>query len=68
MDDPYDAVRYIAARSLEQRGGRVPKFDWLQRPDQRAPVALSLPSPQAERPTIERLHQLRNDRPLHLLE
>ncbi|HKP61816.1 MAG TPA: ammonia-forming cytochrome c nitrite reductase subunit c552 [Polyangiales bacterium] len=69
MDDPYDAVRYIAARSLEQRSGHAPQFDWLQRPDQRAPIALEGPQLSApEQHTIERLHLLRNDRPLHLLE
>jgi hypothetical protein len=66
MDDPYDAVRYIAGRSLGQRSGSAPSFDWVQRPEQRAPIAQQ-PSA-ADRRTIERLHQLRNDRPLHLLE
>jgi hypothetical protein len=72
MDDPYDAVRYIAGRSLQQRSGQLPSYDWLQRPGQRAPIAAQVAGSQqpsaAESRTIERLRPLRNDRPLHLLE
>jgi hypothetical protein len=74
MDDPYDAVRYVAARSLRQRGATLPSYDFNVRPEQRAPVAELVagadgqqPSA-AERASIERLRPLRNDRPLQLLE
>jgi hypothetical protein len=74
MDDPYDAVRYVAARSLRQRGAELPSYDFIVRPEQRAPVAALVagadeqqPSA-AERAAIERLRRLRDDRPLQLLE
>jgi hypothetical protein len=74
MDDPYDAVRYIAARSLGQRGQVVPDYDFAARPGSRPPIADAVVSSArqqpsaAERSTIERLRALRDDRPVMLLE
>jgi hypothetical protein len=74
MDDPYDAVRYVAARSLGERSEHVPSYDFLTRPELREPVAeqvsklANLQLPAAEKDMIGRLRQLRNDRPVQLLE
>lgn len=74
LDDPYDAVRYVAARSLRQRGRALPGYDFSVRPEQRAPVAELVAGADAQQPSaaeraaIDRLRPLRNDRPLQLLE
>jgi hypothetical protein len=51
-DDPYDAVRYIATRSLREQ----------------ISSAAGPPLSGTERRTVDRLHALRNDRPIQLLE
>lgn len=89
MDDPYDAVRYIAERSLRSLPGlnladveRL-QYDFVSRPETRAPVAQRIAGLRIERPQhdpyaaaddariqglIQRLLPLRDQRPVTLLE
>jgi hypothetical protein len=81
MDDPYDAVRYIAERSLRSLPDvdtRTLKYDFVQRPAERESVASSVANlgkdelTAAERQRlqmlIEQLGRRRDDRPVRLLE
>lgn len=81
MDDPYDAVRYIAERSLRSLDNidtHDLSYDFVERPDQRAPVAptvsgLGRTGPvAADEQRIEmqydRLKPRRDDRDVRLLE
>lgn len=81
MEDPYDAVRYIAERSLRKLPNvdtRDLEYDFTARPSARAAVAAEIakrvtPPPsaaqaQAIATLIERLGPLRNNRPVLLLE
>jgi hypothetical protein len=81
MDDPYDAVRYIAQRalhSLPDVDARDLTYDFVQRPSEREPVAdrvagLARSQPSAAEQTelralFARLQPRRDDRDVHLLE
>jgi hypothetical protein len=80
MDDPYDAVRYIAERSLRSLGPRVRgfRYDFVSRPADREPVAAQvahLMQPDMPREERERMRDLfsrllesRDDKPVRLLE
>lgn len=81
MDDPYDAVRYIAERSLRSLPGlaldrAALDYDFVRAPNQRAPVAarvaeLARTQPQDRARTaawIARFLPLRDQRPVLLLE
>jgi hypothetical protein len=81
LDDPYDAVRYIAERSLRslpEIDARNLNYDFVPRPSLRPAVAervagLARPQPSAAereylRLIFERLAPRRNDRDLQLLE
>jgi hypothetical protein len=76
LDDPYDAVRYIAARSLRANGvdPEAMHYDFVQRPSEREPFAPRIASDltAGERAHMqqlfERLQRERNDKPMRLLE
>jgi hypothetical protein len=78
MDDPYDAVRYIAERSLRASGLDAPGYDFVQRPSEREPVAQSVarraaPGLARDEGTpmhalFERLLRDRDTKPMRLLE
>lgn len=81
MDAPYDAVRYIAERSLRSApfvAAQALNYDFVKRPVARAPVAsqvanlvqakLAPEEQQRMQVLFERLRPLRDDRPVRLLE
>jgi hypothetical protein len=80
LDDPYDAVRYIAARSLRANGvdPDAMHYDFVQRPSQRQPFAQRAVARMlsdlsaAERTNLQqlfdRLQRERDDKPVRLLE
>jgi hypothetical protein len=80
MDDPYDAVRYIAERSLRATGLNASglHYDFVQRPNERASVAEYVarqaapplaPDEQARMQALfARLLRERDDKPVRLLE
>ncbi|HKU39652.1 MAG TPA: multiheme c-type cytochrome [Polyangiales bacterium] len=79
MDDPYDAVRYVAERSLRALPGvdtAQLDYDFVQPPERRAPVAarvaeLARAKPEDRERTAAwtaRLLPLRDQRPVLLLE
>jgi hypothetical protein len=81
MDDPYDAVRYIAQRSLRSLpdiDARASSYDSSARPATRAPMAtrianlgsttLTAAEQQRMHTLFERLSARRDDRPVRLLE
>jgi len=79
MDDPYDAVRYMAGRALKSLpdvDSSALQYDPVPRPDTRPPFARrtarlsSLTHQQSERvgQTIDRLLPSRDDRAVMLLE
>ena len=80
VDDPYDAVRYVAARTMRSLGlGAVaPGYGFVQRTASRQPLLTDLaqrippgvPDDERERlrALFERLLAQRDDRPMRLLE
>jgi hypothetical protein len=76
MDDPYDAVRYIAERSLRATDPTAHDFayDFAKRPGEREPVAelvgrrAALAVPADGRALFERLLRERDIKPVRLLE
>jgi hypothetical protein len=81
MDDPYDAVRYIAERSLRSLpdvDARALKYDFVRRPAERESVASSVANlgkvelTATERQRLQTLYEQlgrrRDDRPVRLLE
>jgi hypothetical protein len=80
LDDPYTAVRYIAFRSLQQRGlpPNALDYDFVTDPNARKPVApriAQLLAPQltaeqqaSQRAQFEPFLSVRDDHPMQLLE
>ncbi len=73
LDDPYDAVRFVAARSLRTLPGLADvDYDFLDPPSQRRAAAGSIAVSGTERlldaDLIERLLRQRDDRPVYLVE
>lgn len=78
MDDPYDAVRYIAERSAQSLGldSNALGYDFVRRPADREPVAARVEqalskrasSHEASSVVFERLLRERDDKPVQLLE
>jgi hypothetical protein len=82
MDDPYDAVRYIAERSVQSLGVDTRRlgYDFVRRPTERPPIAARVTEALSQRSQssssargvsaslFERLLRERDDKPVQLLE